>query len=589
MVQEKREFQTPPSHDVSKYAPTTIRRRVLCTMASDEKVEDALARATQIVETVFKEVHDEFRAWKQDYASRALLAVARPPYAIDRVSIPGNPAPSSSASEKTPPPSSPVDTPRSSAGAAEYIEIWDADTGTTKRVEMRVISVQDVFPAPPAHEYCTPATRNIFQGDDSNDLPFIPFADDPNFDHARYFKEFKTFGWERPVPDPDVEVVVVEAARRLRTEHQMLYKHIDETGVLPLELLDREGSRGMIYRSQRRDFPDWPPGVPASAKHLSPDTQPIPTSPDKLLALTVSTFCSNLNCVVPFCTTHFDPTSMPLKVPSNIKNQRMKEHVRTACGPHCFLLKSADNDDPIHWPDSETEFLRMVLDYSPDARPCELSTICSRPCCELNCAKTMLPDMTKERKKARPQPKLPPSAFADFDTGKFTPSKPCRHEGPCSAATQCACYLNKAHCENGCRCIRKCARRWRGCACSTPKRGVRPRFAARNAARVFSRTAKYVGELIYDPTTDSREPIAEHRGRNYLFELNSTLSIDGTYVGNDARYINHDARNPNCRAKVRMVNGEHRSGIYATRPLKSGEEVLFNYGDHFFPSKDGGE
>jgi hypothetical protein len=44
-------------------------------------------------------------------------------------------------------------------------------------------------------------------------------------------------------------------------------------------------------------------------------------------------------------------------------------------------------------------------------------------------------------------------------------------------------------------------------------------------------------------------PIAEHRGRNYLFELNKTLSIDGTYVGNDARYINHDAQSPNCRAK----------------------------------------
>ncbi|KAJ7031480.1 SET domain-containing protein [Mycena alexandri] len=572
-------------------------------MASDEKVEDALARATQIVETVFKEVHDEFRAWKQDYASWALLAVARPPYAIDRVSIPGNPAPSSSASEKTPPPSSPVDTPRSSAGAAEYIEIWDADTGTTKRVEMRVISVQDVFPAPPAHEYCTPATRNIFQGDDSNDLPFIPFADDPNFDHARYFKEFKTFGWERPVPDPDVEVVVVEAARRLRTEHQMLYKHIDETGVLPLELLDREGSLVV------RDFPDWPPGVPASAKHLSPDTQPIPTSPDKLLALTVSTFCSNLNCVVPFCTTHFDPTSMPLKVPSNIKNQRMKEHVRTACGPHCFLLKSADNDDPIHWPDSETEFLRMVLDYSPDARPCELSTICSRPCCEV-CYLLAASVQIK-------------SNFGSHIDASRVRSKPCRHEGPCSAATQCACYLNKAHCENGCRCIRKCARRWRGCACSTPKRGgtaticrtercacflahrecdpeiclkCQAKYAyceanlCKNAdiqrarwkktkvapgrwgmglfiaetAVVDDLIIEYVGELIYDPTTDSREPIAEHRGRNYLFELNSTLSIDGTYVGNDARYINHDARNPNCRAKVRMVNGEHRIGIYAS-------------------------
>ncbi|KAJ7747839.1 hypothetical protein B0H16DRAFT_1850398, partial [Mycena metata] len=510
-----------------------------------------------------------------------------------------------------------------------------------------------------AHEYCTPATRNISQGDDPNDLPFIPFADDPSFDHASYLHAFARYSWERPVADPDVEVVVVEAARRLRTEHQMLYEHIDETGVLPLELLNRVGSRGMIDRSQRRDFPDWPPGVPASAKHLKHDTEPIPTSPENLIALEVSTFCSNLNCIVPFCATHsVESTPMPLKVLPNIKNQRMKEHVRTACGLNCFLLKSADDDDPIHWPDSETEFLRMVLDYSPDARPCDLSTVCSRPCYEVfEFRKTMLPDSIRERKKSKPQPKLGRSAFDDASRAR---GEPCRHEGPCSAATECACYLNKAHCESGCRCSRKCARRWRGCACSTPKRGgtaticrtercacylahreCDPEICLKCQAKyaylylfpqiIFSlitanlcknadiQRAKwkktkvapgrwgmglfiaesavandliieYVGELIYDLTTESRQPVADHRGRNYLFELNASLSVDGTYVGNDARYINHDARNPNCGAKVRMVNGEHRIGIYATRPLKPGEEVLFNYGDHFFQSKgDGGQ
>ncbi|KAJ7879180.1 hypothetical protein B0H13DRAFT_2543857 [Mycena leptocephala] len=66
---------------------------------------------------------------------------------------------------------------------------------------------------------------------------------------------------------------------------------------------------------------------------------------------------------------------------------------------------------------------------------------------------------------------------------------------------------------------------------------------------------------VYDLTT---EPIAEHRGRNYLFELNNMLSINSMYVGNNTRYINQDTQNPNCCARVCMVKSEHWIGIYAT-------------------------
>jgi hypothetical protein len=151
----------------------------------------------------------------------------------------------------------------------EYIEVWDYENGTMERVPLHVTRVDIAFPALPAHEYCTPITRNLFLGDDPHDLPFIPFADDPTFDLARYLEEYKTFSWRESAVDPDcefhppgqdvsfspgveVEVVVVETARRLHTEHQMPYRHIDETGVLPLELLDRGATRGMVYRSRRR-------------------------------------------------------------------------------------------------------------------------------------------------------------------------------------------------------------------------------------------------------------------------------------------------------------------------------------------------
>ncbi|KAJ6607937.1 hypothetical protein B0H10DRAFT_2069867 [Mycena sp. CBHHK59/15] len=57
-------------------------------------------------------------------------------------------------------------------------------------------------------------------------------------------------------------------------------------------------------------------------------------------------------------------------------------------------------------------------------------------------------------------------------------------------------------------------------------------------------------------------------------------------MGNNSRYINQDAANPNCKAHVRMVNGEHRIGIYATRHLALGDEVLFEYGEFFQVDSD---
>lgn len=83
--------------------------------------------------------------------------------------------------------------------------------------------------------------------------------------------------------------------------------------------------------------------------------------------------------------------------------------------------------------------------------------------------------------------------------------------------------------------------------------------------------------------------VAKHRERTYLFQLNQTMSVDSTFIGNEARYINHDSSLANCQANglstsmltfrsnaisyfhaVRLVNGEHRIGLFAceTNPLR---------------------
>ncbi|KAG6910795.1 hypothetical protein DXG01_007684 [Tephrocybe rancida] len=103
--------------------------------------------------------------------------------------------------------------------------------------------------------------------------------------------------------------------------------------------------------------------------------------------------------------------------------------------------------------------------------------------------------------------------------------------------------------------------------------------------RAIALTEKYTGELLYEVTTICRDFVSRHRGRNYLFQLNPTISVDSAKVGNESRFINHDP-NANCHACVRLVNGEHRIGLFALRRIEAGSELLLNYGDLFFEDDD---
>ncbi|KAK4408220.1 Histone-lysine N-methyltransferase ASHH3 [Sesamum angolense] len=89
---------------------------------------------------------------------------------------------------------------------------------------------------------------------------------------------------------------------------------------------------------------------------------------------------------------------------------------------------------------------------------------------------------------------------------------------------------------------------------------------------------EYVGEVIDDKTCEERLWKMKHSGETnfYLCEINRDMVIDATYKGNKSRYINHSC-SPNTEMQKWMIDGETRIGIFATRDIKKGEHLTYDY------------
>jgi SET domain-containing protein len=100
-------------------------------------------------------------------------------------------------------------------------------------------------------------------------------------------------------------------------------------------------------------------------------------------------------------------------------------------------------------------------------------------------------------------------------------------------------------------------------------RGV---FATRAIAK-GDRIIEYTGERItHEEAAERYDDERMRRHHTFVFTIDDELCIDAVKQGSDARYINHS-----CAPNAKSVIDRRRIYIIATRDIRAGEEVLYDY------------
>ncbi|KAI1867045.1 hypothetical protein JX265_007621 [Neoarthrinium moseri] len=89
---------------------------------------------------------------------------------------------------------------------------------------------------------------------------------------------------------------------------------------------------------------------------------------------------------------------------------------------------------------------------------------------------------------------------------------------------------------------------------------------------------EYIGEVINEPTFRRRMIQYDKEGIKHFYFMSLTKNefVDATKKGNLGRFCNHSC-SPNCYVDKWVVGNKLRMGIFASRKVQAGEELVFNY------------
>jgi SET domain-containing protein len=154
----------------------------------------------------------------------------------------------------------------------------------------------------------------------------------------------------------------------------------------------------------------------------------------------------------------------------------------------------------------------------------------------------------------------------------------CGEDSDCiNRATKMECIDDECNCGSGCQNQRFQRKEYANVSViKTEKKGYGLRTDSDLQTNDF--IFEYIGEVINEPTFRRRTIQYDEEGIKHFYFMSLTKSefVDATKKGNLGRFCNHSC-NPNCYVDKWVVGDKLRMGIFAERPIKAGEELVFNY------------
>ncbi|KAI0167933.1 hypothetical protein BJ166DRAFT_243902 [Pestalotiopsis sp. NC0098] len=154
----------------------------------------------------------------------------------------------------------------------------------------------------------------------------------------------------------------------------------------------------------------------------------------------------------------------------------------------------------------------------------------------------------------------------------------CGEDADCiNRITKMECFDRDCNCGDGCENQRFQQKRYANVSViKTDKKGFGLRANSDLQANVF--IYEYIGEVINEPTFRRRMMQYDQEGIKhfYFMSLHKNEFVDATKKGNLGRFCNHSC-NPNCYVDKWCVGPKMRMGIFTSREVKAGEELVFNY------------